>query len=354
MAKKAKTSARSKGYRKTVQKKPFLTKKEIIALVAIVAAIALAVILFNLLYDDGSLDVVDGVVQTENFDNSVIVQDHIGDETKYFKVAEVGELEGYTREREENSANANLATFVYTPEDETSPIDYIRISSGSYPPDELIARSVYNYAMNGRPIDTQGSLELDGRDVAYLISTAEYIAADDAAADDTATDATATDATAADDTATDDTATDDAAADETATDVTAADATAADDTATDDTAADATAMDETAADNTATDATAADETAADDTAADAETAEEETEAELERYDCQQALSAYVGSRLNENYSIAIHIYVNGTTETPVDAEGLAAYTEGLYLTEDELLGYLEEVMQAIDPAAEAE
>ena len=29
--------------------------------------------------------------------------------------------------------------------------------------------------MNGRPIDTQGSLELDGRDVAYLISTAEYI-----------------------------------------------------------------------------------------------------------------------------------------------------------------------------------
>ena len=68
MAKKAKTSARSKGYRKTVQKKPFLTKKEIIALVAIVVAIALAVILFNLLYDDGSLDVVDGVAQTENLE----------------------------------------------------------------------------------------------------------------------------------------------------------------------------------------------------------------------------------------------------------------------------------------------
>lgn len=314
MAKKAKTSARSKGYRKTVQKKPFLTRKEIIALVAIVAVIALAILLFNLLYDDGSLDVVDGVVQTENFDNSVIAQDHIGDETKYFKVAEVGELEGYTREREENSANANLATFVYTPEDETSPIDYIRISSGSYPPAELIERSVYNYTINGIPVEAQGSLELDGRDVNYMISSAEYIAADE-----TATDATATDTTA--------------------TDTTATDATAADDTATDD----------TAADETATDATAAD-----DTAADAETAEEETEAELERYDCQQALSAYVSSRLNENYSIAIHIYVNGTTETPVDAEGLAAYTEGLYLTEDELLGYLEEVMQAIDPAAEAE
>ena len=70
MAKKAKTSARSKGYRKTVQKKPFLTKKEIIALVAIVAVIALAILLFNLLYDDGSLDVVDGVVQTENFETA--------------------------------------------------------------------------------------------------------------------------------------------------------------------------------------------------------------------------------------------------------------------------------------------
>ena len=314
MAKKAKTSARSKGYRKTVQKKPFLTKKEIIALVAIVAAIALAILLFNLLYDDGSLDVVDGVVQTENFDNSVIAQDHIGDETKYFKVAEIGEIEGYTREREENSADANRATFVYTPEDETSPIDYIRISSGSYPPPELIERSVYDYTINGIPVEAQGSLELDGRDVNYMISSAEYIAAD-----------------------------------ETATDATATDTTATDTTATDTTATDATAADDTAADETATDATAAD-----DTAAGAETAEEETEAELERYDCQQALSAYVGSRLNENYSIAIHIYVNGTTETPVDAEGLAAYTEGLYLTEDELLGYLEEVMQAIDPAVEAE
>ena len=165
MAKKAKTSARSKGYRKTVQKKPFLTKKEIIALVAIVAAIALAILLFNLLYDDGSLDVVDGVVQTENFDNSVIVQDHIGDETKYFKVAEVGELEGYTREREENSADANLATFVYTPEDETSPIDYIRVSGGSLTPDGHMENDVFSYTMSGIPIEAQGSLELDGRDV---------------------------------------------------------------------------------------------------------------------------------------------------------------------------------------------
>ena len=352
MAKKAKTSARSKGYRKTVQKKPFLTKKEIIALVAIVAAIALAILLFNLLYDDGSLDVVDGVVQTENFDNSVIVQDHIGDETKYFKVAEVGEIEGYTREREENSANANLATFVYTPEDETSPIDYIRVSGGSLTPDGHMENDVFSYTMSGIPIEAQGSLELDGRDAIYIITSAEYVVTDETATDEAATDDTATDEAATDATAADETATDEAAADATAADGTATDATAADETAADATAADDTA-DETATD-TAADATATDETVTDATAADAETATKETEAALERYDCQQAFSAYVGSKLNDNYSIAVRIYVNGTTETPVDAEGLATYTEGLYLTEDELLSYLEEAMQAIDPAVEAE
>lgn len=334
MAKKAKTSARSKGYRKTVQKKPFLTKKEIIALVAIVAAIALAILLFNLLYDDGSLDVVDGAVQTENFENSVIAQARIGDETKYFKVAEIGEIEGYTREREENSADANRATFVFTPEDETSPIDYIRVSGGSLTPDGHMENDVFSYTMSGIPIEAQGSLELDGRDATYIITSAEYVV----------TDETATDEAATDDTATDETATDATAADETATDEAAADATAADGTAADDTA------DETATD-TAADATATDETVTDATAADAETATEETEAALERYDCQQAFSAYVGSKLNDNYSIAVRIYVNGTTETAVDAEGLAAYTEGLYLTEDELLSCLEEVMQAIDPVA---
>ena len=99
MAKKAKTSARSKGYRKTVQKKPFLTKKEIIALVAIVAAIVLAIVLFNLLYDDGSLEVVDGVVQTENLESSLIATDVVGDETKYFKVAEIGEMGLHARAR---------------------------------------------------------------------------------------------------------------------------------------------------------------------------------------------------------------------------------------------------------------
>ena len=39
----AKKSAKSKGYRKTVKKKPFLTKKEILELVVIVAVIVVGV-----------------------------------------------------------------------------------------------------------------------------------------------------------------------------------------------------------------------------------------------------------------------------------------------------------------------
>ena len=49
----AKKSAMSKGYRKTVKKKPFLSKKEIIELIVIVAVILLGIVLFNIFYDDG-------------------------------------------------------------------------------------------------------------------------------------------------------------------------------------------------------------------------------------------------------------------------------------------------------------
>ena len=49
----AKKSAKSKGYRKTVTKKPYLSTKEIIWTCAIVVALILIVVLFNVFYDDG-------------------------------------------------------------------------------------------------------------------------------------------------------------------------------------------------------------------------------------------------------------------------------------------------------------
>ncbi len=79
-----------------------------------------------------------------------------------------------------------------------------------------------------------------------------------------------------------------------------------------------------------------------------------TETELSRYSCQQMLIAYVQSEMNSNYSISLNVTLSGETDAAVDAEGLTAYTDELYLSEEELLSYLEQAMQAVYPAAEAE
>ena len=316
MAKKAKTSARSKGYRKTEQKKPFLTKKEIIALVVIVAVIALAILLFNLLYDDGSLEMVDGVAQTENLETSLITSESIGDEVKHFKVGEVGEIAGYTRERSENTVDANRASYIYRPEDEDSPVDYLRISAGGDTPEQLATTALWNYSANPTYFGTAPNgvqeTEIDGRTVYYIISTNEYVPQ---TTEETAdTDAEATDA-------------EDAAE------------------ATEETAAEATAQPD--AEPATEDASAA-EAATD---AEAETdAEAATEAETAGpYACEQLLRAYTASDMNDNYAIAFRVVVSGETETAVTAEELAAYTESLYLSEEELLDHLTLALEAVYP-----
>ncbi|HIR07350.1 MAG TPA: hypothetical protein IAA71_04050 [Candidatus Pullichristensenella stercoripullorum] len=331
MAKKAKTSARSKGYRKTEQKKPFLTKKEIIALVVIVAVIALAILLFNLLYDDGSLEMVDGVAQTENLETSLITSESIGDEVKHFKVGEVGEIAGYTRERSENTVDANRASYIYRPEDEDSPVDYLRISAGGDTPEQLATTALWNYSANPTYFGTAPNgvqeTEIDGRTVYYIISTNEYVPQ---TTEETAdTDAEATDA-------------EDAAE---ATEETAAEESSTEETATEETAAEATAQPD--AEPATEDASAA-EAATD---AEAETdAEAATEAETAGpYACEQLLTAYTASDMNDNYAIAFGVVVSGETETAVTAEELAAYTESLYLSEEELLDHLTLALEAVYP-----
>lgn len=321
MAKKAKTSARSKGYRKTEQKKPFLTKKEIIALVVIVAVIALAILLFNLLYDDGSLEMVDGVAQTENLETSLITSESIGDEVKHFKVGEVGEIAGYTRERSENTVDANRASYIYRPEDEDSPVDYLRISAGGDTPEQLATTALWNYSANPTYFGTAPNgvqeTEIDGRTVYYIISTNEYVP-------QTTEETADTDAEAAD--------AEDAAE-------------ATEETAAEETAAEATAQPDA---EPATEDVSAAEAATD---AEAETdAEAATEAETAGpYACEQLLTAYTASDMNDNYAIAFGVVVSGETETAVTAEELAAYTESLYLSEEELLDHLTLALEAVYP-----
>ena len=124
----AKKSATSKGYRKTIKKKPFLTKKEIIALVVIVAAIVAGVVLFNLFYDDGYLtarDVQenDVVAMVANKANNKVVN-------RFQKVADAKELEGFTRTNEYRDANP-ASTFTYTPDEPIDNISTITLG-GSY------------------------------------------------------------------------------------------------------------------------------------------------------------------------------------------------------------------------------
>lgn len=127
----AKSSAKSKGYRKSVKKKPFLTKKEIIELIVIVGVVALGVVLFTLLYDDGYLgarDVMQGdIVSFASKDQR----------TRYAKVGTVGEIDGFTR-KDNGSETSKVATYSFTPDEPVDDVDYIRIS-GSYIPAEQIA-----------------------------------------------------------------------------------------------------------------------------------------------------------------------------------------------------------------------
>lgn len=319
MAKKAKTSARSKGYRKTEKKRPFLTKKEIIYLVIIVAAIALALILGFLLYDDGSLDVVDGVVQTENLDSSLIVNAGSKDEPKYFKIGEVGELEGYTRERTDG-LGTTYASFYYYPEDEASDVEYLYVAPGAKTPVSMAQTSYISSMSSTMVLGSAGEgiqeIDIDGRHFYYLITQREGHPVAETT-EDGSTDATASAAPVADATAEiEPEATQDA------------------------TAAPEIASTETTAETEGADATAEEEPA--------DATEEEP---AEPYVCEQTLTAFTSSDLNDDYSILLRVRVSGESEAGLDEEGLAAFTEDLYLSEEELLDYLRQLLPAVFPEA---
>ena len=113
----AKRSAKSKGYRRQTAKKPYLSKKEIIILCVLLVIIAIgAIVLFR--YDDGALKVKDGAVVTGG-DNWLIANGaNARSRARYFKVGEVGEIEGFTRETSGSLSDPNVFQYSFTPEDE--------------------------------------------------------------------------------------------------------------------------------------------------------------------------------------------------------------------------------------------
>lgn len=358
----SKKSIRSKGYRKSA-KKPYLSKRDILIVVGVIAVIVIGIVLFNLLYDDGSLDVVDGVAQVQG-ENSLLINAGSANNPRYYKLGQLADIEGYALESAPAGVDENVREFTYVPEGD-SPYDEITVNANANAADILCAATLAAYSSAENTVcSEQMSMDLDGREVLYFTYQREYA---DETADGSETaaedDASATDGTAADDASA--SATDDGTATEGASTSTADDGTVADDTsATDGSTADnASATDSTAADDTsaadgtvADDASAADGTVADgasatdDSAADDASATDGTvaddasiaddadgttadssESDVEEIEYLQVLNAYVpvGDR-----SIVVHLH-NDTT------------SEAEYLSSDELVAMMEELLSAL-------
>ncbi len=181
----AKKSAKSKGFRKQSGKKPYLSKRDIALLCVLVAAVAVAAI-FLFRYDDGALKVQDGKVVTEG-DNWLIVN---GSNTRggrrYYKLGEVGELDGYTREAQPSLTDANVTEHVFTAQDEAAAIDTVTISASHATAQALSAYAADTMrALQGAEVTDVRQEEIGGKTVhvfGYAVAPAEADATEDEAA----------------------------------------------------------------------------------------------------------------------------------------------------------------------------
>lgn len=345
----SKKSIRSKGYRKSA-KKPYLSKRDILIVVGVIAVIVIGIVLFNLLYDDGSLDVVDGVAQVQG-ENSLLINAGSANSPRYFKLGQLADIEGYALESAPAGVDENVREFTYVPEGD-SPYDEITVNANANAADILCAATLAAYSSAENTVcSEQMSMDLDGREVLYFTYQREY--ADETAdgSETTASDGdSAADGSTADDggDATDGTAADDASASAPADDGSAADGDSTTDGSTADDASTAgdggDATDGTAADDASASASADDGSAAegDSTADDASTASDSgdttdgtaadsSESDAEEIEYLQVLNAYVpvGDR-----SIVVHLH----NDTASEAE---------YLSSDELVAMMEELLSAL-------
>jgi len=176
----AKKSAKSKGYRKTVTQKPYLSKRDIVLLCVVAAALAVgAFFLFR--YDDGALKVQDGSVITEG-DNWLIVNgSNTRGGTRYYKLGDMGELDGYSRTTGAIATDANIPEYTFTPAAEGSGIARIAVTT-SHNAAETLAQYASSMLADTDNIDIGEvqTVELDGQSARYFIYTAEETAEESA------------------------------------------------------------------------------------------------------------------------------------------------------------------------------
>ncbi len=189
----AKKSAASKGYRKTVKKKPFLTKKDIIELIVIIAIIALAIVLFNIFYEDGFIS------SSEIKSGDIVTYGSNKIKTRYFKVGEANELEGFTRTDTTNESNP-LITYTYTPDEETDNISEITLNGSIVEAGQLVDNIISYEESAGVEVADKVETTIQGHD-AYVIGYTYDYYSESVAAENGETEATGETAEAAEDTA---------------------------------------------------------------------------------------------------------------------------------------------------------
>ena len=185
-----KTSAKSKGYRKTVEKKPYLTRKEIIITICIAAALILAFVLFNLLYDDGSLKIKNGELQVS--ENSLVLNTGSSKYPVYYKIGQIADIEGYTLDSHPQGTDPHDMEYVFYPEGE-SDIDLISVNTYAYDASVFTASAEITYSndptMENSALQT---IEDDGHTVSYLtFRVLEQEAAAEETSEETASEETA-------------------------------------------------------------------------------------------------------------------------------------------------------------------
>ena len=125
----AKKTAAQKGYRKTVKKKPFLTKKELIALIIILVVVIGGFILIQ--------NLPDGFIGKKEIQPGDIVSYAANDnKTRFLKLADANELDGFTRV---NSAEGvgPLPTYTYTPNEENGNITSVTVTGSAVEASQL-------------------------------------------------------------------------------------------------------------------------------------------------------------------------------------------------------------------------
>ena len=167
----AKKSAKSKGYRHQSTKKPYLSKKEIAILCLVVLAVGIgAFFLFR--YDDGALKVKDGAVVTEGENWLIVDGSNTRGRARYFKLGEIGEIDGVSREKRALLSDANLPEYVFTLQEAADGVTDIRVACSHSSAANMAKYTMTTLsAISGNELGEQQTAEIAGHTVQYYTVT---------------------------------------------------------------------------------------------------------------------------------------------------------------------------------------